>query len=361
MTTPPAPTSRPRLRRLLVGGAVALTSLAALVPTGAPAGAIAPTTPDIVGALPYDGPGPAASHVITWSAPEDDGGKPVIEYHIERWNADLTEKLQSYTQSAASGPSRTLSGLPEQVSFRYRIRARNADGWSGFSGFEGVYATASDHFLRPIIDPHDFVERQVDDFAVPLTVGQQSTWATNLQTRDDVVELIDVLASHGTRQRRAEVVRLYFAYFDRAAEPAGLDYWEGRLESGTATLTTVSEFFAKSQEFKTLYGGTTNTKFVTLVYQNVLFRDPAPNEVAYWKGRLDQGTTTRGKLMIGFSESPEGKALRGADVVIADVYATMMGKAASNELVEAYEGVIRANGSPGDFGVLLLPLNGYPH
>ena len=43
------------------------------------------------------------------------------------------------------------------------------------------------------------------------------------------------------------VVRLYLAYFDRAPGPAGLGYWQHRLDMGTSTLSQVSASFAASR------------------------------------------------------------------------------------------------------------------
>lgn len=361
-TTTPTPDPRPtvrRFRRLALAGALAAGTVAGLLPS-APASAAAPSTTDIVGALGYNEPGPSGYHVISWSQPENIGGKPVLEYQVERWDADLTTKLATYTQPAAAGPHRTIGGMPDQTAFRYRVRARNADGWGGFGGFEGTQVQVQNTHLRPFSDPHEFVERQVADYGVGLTIGQMSTWATSLHDRQDVTEFIDFLAGRYERRNRDEVIRLYFAYFGRAPEPAGLDYWQDRLDSGTAGLGKVSSFFASSQEFKTLYGGTTNTQFVTLVYQNVLFRNPEPSGLAYWKGRLDQGTITRGNLMVQFSESAEGKALRAADVVVADTYATLIRKAPTNGLIEAYDGHVTAGGTAGDLATLFLPLNAYP-
>ena len=60
-----------------------------------------------------------------------------------------------------------------------------------------------------------------------------------------------------------------------------------------------------ADEFKTMYGNLTNGQFVTLVYQNVLDRNPKPADHAYWKGQLDQGVINRGRLMTLFSESAE--------------------------------------------------------
>ena len=50
---------------------------------------------------------------------------------------------------------------------------------------------------------------------------------------------------------------------------------------------------------------------MTIVYQNVLHREPDPDGFAYWLAGLDSGKFGRGQMMIGFSESPEYVAQTG--------------------------------------------------
>jgi len=102
----------------------------------------------------------------------------------------------------------------------------------------------------------------------------------------------------------APVARLYFAYFNRIPDQTGLQYWIAQYKAGMS-LAAISEVFATSPEFQATYGSLTNAQFVTLVYHNVLGRDPDATGLAYWTGQLNSGAMTRGQVMVGFSESPE--------------------------------------------------------
>ncbi len=103
--------------------------------------------------------------------------------------------------------------------------------------------------------------------------------------------------------RKAQIVRLYSAYFLRLPDIAGLDYWVKARQNGES-LADVSANFADSTEFKKRYGKLSNKAFVTLVYKNVLKRKPDAKGYAHWVGLLNSGTS-RGAVMVGFSESPE--------------------------------------------------------
>jgi hypothetical protein len=106
-------------------------------------------------------------------------------------------------------------------------------------------------------------------------------------------------------QHREPVTRLYFAFFERQPDLNGLNYWVNKRTGGT-TLNVIATKFAQSSEFKTKYGKVDNTGFVTLVYQNVLDRNPDEAGLDHWVAKMADGMT-RGQVMVQFSESNEGK------------------------------------------------------
>ena len=130
----------------------------------------------------------------------------------------------------------------------------------------------------------------------------------------------------------APLVRLYFAYFLRVPDYEGLLYWIGQRQVGLP-LNDISSAFASSQEFIDTYGSLSPDAFITLVYHNVLGRDPDPSGFSYWLDELTSNRMTRGQIMAGFSESPEYQALMGHEVL-----STMM-----------YVGLLRRSPEPGGF------------
>jgi uncharacterized protein (DUF1501 family) len=114
------------------------------------------------------------------------------------------------------------------------------------------------------------------------------------------------------RKKRAEVARLYLAYFLREPDEEGYEYWVGVRESG-ASLGKISAEFAASPEFKQRYGSLNNRQFVQLVYGNVLRRNADSGGLNYWSGLLDAGTS-RGEVMVGFSESTEFQTRTESDM-----------------------------------------------
>lgn len=108
----------------------------------------------------------------------------------------------------------------------------------------------------------------------------------------------------------ASVTRLYLAYFLRQPDAAGLAFWVDRCNRAVSTLVDISDAFAGSPEFKLRYGSLDNPAFVTLVYRNVLNRDPDAGGLQASVDFLGRGAR-RGEVMLGFSESPEFVAKTG--------------------------------------------------
>ena len=105
----------------------------------------------------------------------------------------------------------------------------------------------------------------------------------------------------------AQIFRLYEAVLDRAAEDAGLGYWNWRMDNGTSLHQVATEFM-NQPEFKTLYGeNPTDQEFIVELYQNVLNREPDTGGLLYWSQMI--GQNGRAQMLVDFSESPENKAL----------------------------------------------------
>ncbi|MFN4011288.1 MAG: DUF4214 domain-containing protein [Pannonibacter sp.] len=111
-----------------------------------------------------------------------------------------------------------------------------------------------------------------------------------------------------------QTYRLYQAAFARTPDTAGLGH-NTRLVDNGLTIKDMSAAFIGSAEFIARYGqNTTDTTFITALYQNVLGRGPDSAGLAGWQQRLADGTWSRPDVLFGFSESAENKALVGAAI-----------------------------------------------
>jgi hypothetical protein len=194
---------------------------------------------------------------------------------------------------------------------------------------------AGDARLFAMQQYRDFLGREGEPGGV--TFWSQAV-ADGLLTRPTVVEAFFRSPEFG--QTVAPIVRLYFAYFLRIPDHAGLTYWIDQYRGGRS-LDSISDFFASSAEFNARYGSLDTRTFVQLVYNNVLGRQPDSQGYNFWIEQLDNRTFSRGRMMAFFAESPEYQ--RASD---SRVYVTMM-----------YVGMLRRSPDPDGFAFWVNQLN----
>ena len=140
------------------------------------------------------------------------------------------------------------------------------------------------------------------------------TGVTSLQFQDQVLSLANDVAAtfnqvKGIDDVSGVVFRLYNAAFARLPDSKGLENWINGNSSGGMTYATSAQEFSSSQEFKNRYGAnTTDTQYITTLYNNVLERSPDAAGLANYQGLLAKGKS-RGALLLDFSESPENRVL----------------------------------------------------
>jgi hypothetical protein len=91
----------------------------------------------------------------------------------------------------------------------------------------------------------------------------------------------------------AEVLRLYWAFFNRDPDTSGAQYWIGISNQGFS-LDVIAEQFVLSQEFQNTYGSTSNEDFLRIVYFNLLGRAADLSGHNYWIGQMNGGLSRGG-------------------------------------------------------------------
>jgi serralysin len=164
----------------------------------------------------------------------------------------------------------------------------------------------------------------LSDFTVTRT-ATGVTVASNLHSDDaDTLIGIERLAFRGygiafdTDGHAGEAYRLYQAAFDRKPDLPGLGYQMHDLDIGVSLWQVASNFIA-SPEFQSTYGNLDNTQFITLLYRNVLHREPEAEGLAYHLNEFAQGQD-RADMLTHFSESPENQVNVIGDIQNGMVY-----------------------------------------
>lgn len=119
------------------------------------------------------------------------------------------------------------------------------------------------------------------------------------------VRFADGLLALDVEETAGQVYRLYQAAFARVPDTPGLQHNVGLVDGGL-TIQEMASAFIASAEFDQKYGADpSDSSYIRALYQNVLGRAPDPSGFSGWQGRLDDGSWTRTTMLIGFSESPE--------------------------------------------------------
>ena len=83
-----------------------------------------------------------------------------------------------------------------------------------------------------------------------------------------------------------QLQELYVAYFGRAADPTGLDYW---VKAGITQAAFAANMFAQA-EFKDAYGSKSVEAQVNQIYKNLFDREADVEGLKYWTQEINLGT-----------------------------------------------------------------------
>ena len=82
-----------------------------------------------------------------------------------------------------------------------------------------------------------------------------------------------------------QIQELYVAYFGRAADPTGLDYWT---EKGISTAAFAANMYAQP-EFKSAFGSSSVEAQVNQIYKNLFDREADVTGLTYWTKEINLG------------------------------------------------------------------------
>jgi hypothetical protein len=94
----------------------------------------------------------------------------------------------------------------------------------------------------------------------------------------------------------------YRQFLNREAEPEGMQYWSGNLDSGEKKVDEVARGFGHSPEFINM--GVSDDQFVDVMYNSFLMRESEQEGHDYYVNKLNNGFT-RAQIMEGFIQSVE--------------------------------------------------------
>lgn len=128
-------------------------------------------------------------------------------------------------------------------------------------------------------------------------------FATTFPAFDGPVELDRLSGLTRLEDQDAEdLIELYIAYFNRAPDAIGLNFWGTAFANGYS-LDQIARLFAGQDEtLETYPTGTSHIDFATTVYTNVLGRAPDQAGLAFWADALASGEVSRDEFILRILE-----------------------------------------------------------
>lgn len=123
-------------------------------------------------------------------------------------------------------------------------------------------------------------------------------------TIQSATSLAELVAAEDYQPQYGDVLRLYWAFFNREPDITGAKYWIGLNRSGVS-LDRIAGAFAGSGEFARRYGGLDDRRYLQVIYMNVLGRVSDDAGFAYWHGLLTSGRLDRGSVVRWIATSSE--------------------------------------------------------
>lgn len=123
-------------------------------------------------------------------------------------------------------------------------------------------------------------------------------------TMDEAETLDQLIAATDYQPAYSDVLRLYWAFFNREPDIAGAKYWID-LNSHGHTLDQIAGYFTLSEEFANNYDGTTDRQYLEAVYSNVLGRGYDQSGFDYWLELLETNQLNRGGVVRWIAASSE--------------------------------------------------------
>ena len=131
---------------------------------------------------------------------------------------------------------------------------------------------------------------------------------TDTLTRVERLHFTDATIAYDIEGTAGQAYRLYQAAFNRTPDAGGLGFWIAQMDKGMG-INAVAQAMMGSIEFTAMYGtAPSNAALVDKFYLNVLHRTGEPAGVQYWNGMLDTKTVTPAQVLALISEGSENQA-----------------------------------------------------
>lgn len=215
---------------------------------------------------------------------------------INYWSGQLTSGAVSITNLgaalASSATGNDLGALNAKVAVAAAITAA-VDTPAEIAAFNGTTVDRLTHdYLLPVKDAPSQLLASVPGSIDALVA--QAVAGTPVQSPT-------LPAAHAV-----EMEQLYLGFFGRAADPAGMVYWETLLANGTVTHNQVAATFAASKEYHDATALGSNRAAIDSLYVRLFGHSADTAGLNYWDNAMSKGSLGINDLVAALTSSAVG-------------------------------------------------------
>ena len=182
----------------------------------------------------------------------------------------------------------------------------NVDGGSGYN--TSAYSGSSSNYTLSVSNAGTMVQDRGGADGIDNLVSIQNLQFSDTSLQNSWFNGALKLATSNPSQFKM-MTQMYLAYFNRAPDAIGLDFWAAASYEGSSNIQ-ISNTFASTPEFIRTYGSISSqssslalSNFVTAVYENALDRPAEQAGLNFWLNGLLTNQVTPGNLILSIIEA----------------------------------------------------------
>ncbi len=110
-----------------------------------------------------------------------------------------------------------------------------------------------------------------------------------------------------------EIQKIYIAYYGRAADPEGQQFWAEQLQSAGGDLTAIVDAFGNSAEFQAVYAGQEPEQLINNLFQQLFGRDADDEGLGFYQDLLENGGKSLASISLDILKGAQNDDLSVVD------------------------------------------------